>query len=506
MPMKTPRTTALVATLALAMWAAAVMLAQPAPQSVPLPPGHRRLLHDREAFQKLHFQVEGGSEAAAKAYYQDTVAKHLNFMTRDTIIGSSSTDLLAYFGYTNITPSELHRLSSDELMARGAAVDILATRYFAPKITEVSETPTAIPPGGFGWRKLVRFKARPQSAADTNGIESLLFLQNTFEATATGDPFDPKRNVSLFNQVILVRRGSVFSDTQHPLYFMTYGELVRVKTILVDNKTKKLPQPDLDANGQFVDAGILNDKLAATFDEKDRDPETNLGPNDYYVPDSCATCHGGAVDSAKVNFLDTDHWVDRVVPNYNLTDAKFSLEDFTELTKSQHRVLYDANGKDEGSPEHQKAFGVIRLLNDEAKAQNERVDPTGFQFAAASRWVDLHGPAKFGDKHAPPPERGIGTPTWDPGNESHRKLLYYLNRYCYRCHSSVAYNVFDFNAVRDIGAPFIRKRLLDLKNATRWMPQDRIFPGLQGTLGQPTGTATGDLKEFLDLLEALPPQ
>jgi hypothetical protein len=35
-------------------------------------------------------------------------------MTKDTILRSSSTDLLAYFGYTNITPSErtgCHRMN-----------------------------------------------------------------------------------------------------------------------------------------------------------------------------------------------------------------------------------------------------------------------------------------------------------------------------------------------------------------------------------------------------------
>ena len=70
----------------------------------------------------------------------------------------------------------------------------------------------------------------------------------------------------------------------------------------------------------------------------------------------------------KVSFLDTDHWVDRVVPNYNLGDPKFALEDFTELTKS--RTVSCTTPTVRTTHRTQKAFGVIRLLNDEAKAQN----------------------------------------------------------------------------------------------------------------------------------------
>jgi hypothetical protein len=47
----------------------------------------------------------------------------------------------------------------------------------------------------------------------------------------------------------------------------------------------------------------------------------------------------------------------------------------------------------------------------------------------------------------------------------------------------------------------IEARVTELQDATVWMPQDRMFPGLAQTEG--VATPTSDLKQFLDLLQQL---
>jgi hypothetical protein len=99
----------------------------------------------------------------------------------------------------------------------------------------------------------------------------------------------------------------------------------------------------------------------------------------------------------------------------------------------------------------------------------------------------------------PPYERGFGSTLWDSTSDRQRRLLYYLNRYCYRCHSSIKYNVFDRANVEARSStidPDIQTRVQEIADPNTWMPQDRPFPGLTA------GVPTGDLKEFLDLLNS----
>jgi hypothetical protein len=100
----------------------------------------------------------------------------------------------------------------------------------------------------------------------------------------------------------------------------------------------------------------------------------------------------------------------------------------------------------------------------------------------------------------PPHRRGFGPPPWDPANERDRILLYSLDRYCYRCHSSIKYHVFERQEVLNRKGD-IEARVTELQDATVWMPQDRMFPGLAQAEG--VATPTGDLKQFLELLEQL---
>lgn len=456
------------------------------PKPIPIPGDHDRLKERSKAFRLTGFRVESGREDSAKRYYREVVSPQLGFLTPETIEASSIKDLLEYFGYSDITAQDLHRQSSKELMALHEPGDILATRFFAPKITAVAAEPTQIPASGFGWRKLIRLKAKAGSRAADNGISMLFFLQSVFEKTVEGDPFAVDKNVSCFNQAMVVRTKPPFDDKdKHAVYFLTYGPLV--------------PAGGQCGGGDSQGGGRIIFSLIAAF--ADRDPETGLGPKDYWVPDSCLQCHGGSPALAKANYLDTDHWFDRVTPDYGLTDPKYKQEDFTALAGSTQGVLYDG-GKELNKPQFHSAFGVVRIINEEIRDQNRLLgeDAANFQLAAVNKWLSLHPPGAAGAVHVPPYKRSFGSPAWEADNESHRKLLYYFNRYCYRCHSSVEYNVFDLEAVKTLRG-LMRKMLLEIKDPRTWMPQDRIFPGLATSGG--VGVATEDLKEFLDLLGGL---
>jgi hypothetical protein len=460
--------------------------------SSPMPPDHIRFKENGRAFESPRFQVAGGNLEDAKNYYQTVLSPHLQFLTPETITNSTIKDLLEYFGYSDITAKDLHRLPSSELMKLHEPGDILATCFFAPKITQVEREAPQIPQSGFGWRKLIRFKARTASKAAENGIGALFFLQNIFEATIDGNPFDADKNFSKFNQAIVVRNKLV--DLKNAAYFLAYGPLV-----------KNDGERPIKFGNDFQDEGKIGFGLGATFDGRvpltDPDPETGVAAKDYFVPVACVECHGRDGRRGKVNFLDTDHWFDRVTPDYGLSDEKYKLEDFTALAASpKNGVLYDG-GQEVSKPEFQVAFGVIHSLNEEISNQNALFGETrNFQLAAVTKWLAIHPPGPAGTVHVPPYKRGLGTPTWEPDNESHRKLLYYFNRYCYRCHSSVLYNVFDLQGVNRFRG-LMSGKLLDISDPTNWMPQDRPFPGLVNDRGD--GAATGNLKEFLELLSAL---
>jgi hypothetical protein len=476
-----------------------------------LQPDHPRRHVTGDAFVRGTLHVAGGNEQSARKYYRDVVAPQMKFETTETIESSSIKNMLAYFGYADINARDLHQLSSDQLMALGSNGDILATAFFAPKISRVETPPSPNP--AFGWRKLIRFKAKAGSGADTNGMELLYFLQNVFEKSPTGNPLDADKNVSLFNQAIATRKvgSGPYSQSKRSLYFFAYGPLVQCDQAGTPKPCEGNEVP-IKVGGQFLDGGAIGFSLAATFDV--RNPETAAaGKAFYYVPRSCEDCHGKSIANGKVNYLDTDHWFDRVKPSFGLADGKFSQEDFTALSQLEalspprHGILYDG-GPDLATPQFKKAFEVIRRLNAEIKAQNSdaAVNPdvaadANFPLRAVTKWLELHDPAVAdASRHVPPYQRGFGPQPWDPASETDRMLLYYLDRYCYRCHSSIKYNVFERREVLKRKGD-IEARVTELQDATVWMPQDRMFPGLTQTEG--VATPTGDLEQFLDLLQQL---
>ncbi len=404
-----------------------------------------KLTNDGSAVREL--KVTPGTPQEADTYYTD-VRKNLTDFPTATLQESRIGDMLVYYGFPFLLAKDVEALDSAVLMdydkLRRAVTnpaefeaaykanplrpgELVSSRFFAPKIINVRDPQTAgVPKDGFGWRKVVRFRARDGSKARTAGLDSFFLL---FNFTTQVPKFPPAGTHAAQLQGILqpvYPTGGKHRD----LYFLVYEAL--------DSATP-------EKIGLF---------LKATFDL------AGVVPDDkYYVPRSCGQCHGTEVNdqkAAKVNYLDTDHWIDRTG------------DDFTKVAAAD--VLVD------GVPQ---AYTTFRLLNTEIEKQNTAVVGGGAQFAllATRKWLDLHKVGSADEtKHVPPLRRGFfetaGDPVWTDGAIPDKDLLPLLNRYCFRCHSSVRFHVFQKKVVLQKKGSIIGR--LQSTSSAR-MPQDRVL-------------------------------
>jgi hypothetical protein len=408
---------------------------------------------------KASFQeyIEQGTAAKAKAYYEE-IQKELGFpipRKKGAALEPTLDELLAYCGYGALRARDLERLPSDILMDFGklatavanpkefaaffkepiAAGDLLCARFLSPKSTDVNGP---VADREYTWRKMMRLRSRAGSEAAKRQIGSLFLLFNFAEKDLSKSPFGddaPKGQTvhSKTNQAILVRAAG--SPLKSSLYFFAFDSL--------EHEGRRM-----------------------TYITSSWDVPTVEGPNKYYVPNSCAACHGGR-DSARwmLNYVDTDHLFDRIA----------SGDDFEKVGLSKHGVLFDA-GKDQKAKQFVDAFRVIRQLNKEIHEQNRSVDAKAefFMTRAVANWLRLH---EVNHEHVPPFHRSIPGPhklAWNADNSTDRELLPLLNRFCFRCHTSVYYHVFDKEAVVDYVGE-IRDRLAATSGSYK-MPQDRKLP------------------------------
>jgi hypothetical protein len=168
---------------------------------------------------------------------------------------------------------------------------------------------------------------------------------------------------------------------------------------------------------------------------------------------------------AVLNYIDTDHLFDRV------RDEK---GDYNDLRRANLPLLYDAGTNDSRAEKFETAFDVIRRLNLEIRNQNEAIDRTGFPARAAKNWLDLHEKPyePIPTLHRALPTVGPKDRQWSADDHLDQKLLPLLNRYCFRCHSSVKYHVFDKEAVWQR----TRSGIVDEYVEDGTMPQDRKMP------------------------------
>jgi len=392
-------------------------------------------------------------ELRAKKYYAG-VDKELGFgiSSREKTLNS----LLEYCGYSGLSSNDLENLDSDVLMdpQRIAAEcsdperfaehlqdqplvlsDIISIRFFSPKTTDVSGNSH---PLKYSWRKLVRMRTRDHSFAKRIGVKNVYLLFNIYEPSLTDSPF----NTAADNVQVILTSGAKAKLTQ-TAYFML-----------------------------FDPPGMGGDRIsyAVTSWDANNDPTEGKVDSRYYVPGACAHCHGGLSRVRyRVNFLDTDHWLDRVQRG----------NDFEAVGNSPWPALFDA-GRDSRSQQFGRAFQAVRQANQEILEHNQEVDlaeeldEPSFQTRAAALWHSLHAES---DAHFPPEQRGIpsydGKIRWDPTNSVESELVNLLNRYCYRCHSSLMYNVFDKEAV------LMSSDVIEYFVEEKYMPQDRALSEAQ---------------------------
>ena len=382
--------------------------------------------------------VSHGKPEDATNYYRG-LAKDLAFSTPDNIFATTLDNVASYLGYDGITGADLQNLPPPTLMNpdlllapntltnRDAVIaslgpipirpdDILVSRFFAPKIMNINEPEEK---RKLGWRKLVRLRSRVGSSAQAHHIAYGIILFNFFtDRNAT--PFGPNDN-SLNTQAMLVTELTNVApagvEGLSTLYWLDYSNL--------------------------VDGGQLSLALNQTFDANNLPASAN-GVQPYYVPDGCVACHGSNDKAPLVNYLDTDHWFDRL-------DT-----DFRDVKAQNRPLLVDAQTNDTTALPYKVAFDVIRRFNAEADEQVRNAQTQLDEARASQKWLELN---KKSIEHFPPLARAIGPePRWSGQDTNEVKTLETLNQYCFRCHGTVKYSVFNKQALHD-RRPNARKRL-----------------------------------------------
>jgi hypothetical protein len=426
-------------------------------------------------------RVEQGAEAQALAYYL-RIGSVLGFNLFDKTQSTLDFLIQEYFGYRGLSAADLEVLNSSQLMPKNRAAfkdlagrvfdpavfasnlalkdfrqdRVIVSRFFAPKIVDFDK-----PVDGLfvaGWRKLVRLVPRPGSPADKADLKHGYILFNY--VSNDSDPFAARSGdnsivrFSKNNQVILTP--NVFKKCdQDSIYWLVYDSFEK-------NYEAKLA-------------------LNAAFDLD--------GPYDYFVPTSCAQCHGhdaergGPLQTAegkqiypygKVNFLDTDQWYDSLI------------FDFPQIATSSNDVLFDGD-KDHTSSQYIGAEAIVAKLNRVIQDQNVLAarEDNSFQVRAVQKWLSLHssrhGPQKLESRIL---QRQDGV-SWDSSNQENMETLRMLSRYCFRCHSSMFYNVFDKGGLLDEATtvPGFQRSILAatdyLPGPDPFMPQGRILEELE---------------------------
>src|SRR4029450_1367945 len=93
---------------------------------------------------------------------------------------------------------------------------------------------------------------------------------------------------------------------------------------------------------------------------------------------------------------------------------------------------------------------------------------------AVRKWLDLHKEGQpNANRHVPPLERGfadaVGERIWTTVGDPDEQLLPLMNQYCFRCHSSVRFHVFQKEEV-------IKRKARIIGRVTSGnMPQDRTL-------------------------------
>jgi hypothetical protein len=366
--------------------------------------------------------------------FQDAQGHGLTAVQLDSLPGTILNDVSKLNPQlTNFAPV----LQPDEMMVGS---------FFAPKICNVGSitgsngAPTT--PPTYGYRKAVLLQPRANSPAKIRNITGVWVLFNYFVLPGDIQVADLILTNSVNTQVMLTFDTKQQTPTTGP------------------NKSNTDAAYFLDFNAT-TNGAKLNDALNATFDSGD--PALPNGAQNYYVPDACAQCHGQNNSTAALNLMDTDHWFERV-----RTNAPAGT-DFAPIATCPNGVLLDG-GKDFTSPTFTNTFQTFLKLNQKIAAQNN-MSGARLQPASVQHWLDAH--ANNNLQPLTLSQRSLGSSnTWTVADEP---LLSHFDRYCYRCHNAIIYNVFNKAQViqRKSEIPDYLTAAWAAGNPDDAMPQDR---------------------------------
>lgn len=369
-----------------------------------------------------------------------------------TIANTTLTDLAAYMGYPTLTAEKLEfgdpgTLAADgkyppgTLMANGAKPgDVLVSRFFAPKIMNV-KFKEGDSDFRLGWRKLIRLKAQDKSAAQINHIASAVILFNTF--TIPGEQPYGRGNFSVNTQIMLLPEPAKIRPL--PPKSDKNANMDTVYWLDYQNATKDGP-------------GKLGYALNASFDANEL-PQGEKG-RDYFVPHGCVACHANNMQRSLLNYMDTDHWFDRLKT------------DFPKFRDTKTPLLFDAGTNDVTTERFRNAFQLIQTFNDEADKHAHLAQPKHDETLASAKWLELH---KTDPKPVPPVQRAIGpAPQWSAADQNDVAVLETMNQYCYRCHGTVKFSVFNKQATVERAANIVQR--LKTSEVGLKMPPDRELP------------------------------
>jgi hypothetical protein len=363
------------------------------------------------------FTVTQGTPGVAAKYYLEIAGEaHLGLTKPQHLSTMTLGNILEYLGWSKLRPKDLEDEPASFFDALGS--DAIATSWFSPKVSLAGD---AYQPKIYGWRKLIRLRARAGSQADKHEVDAGYVLFN-----ASAQKVNPPLLLRDYIQVMLTTRAT--TSGRYAAYWLVFRGRLQ--------------------------GWVITDHLRATFDGGDF--ATAVGPGrKFFVPESCAQCHGRDLASGLLNMLDTDHWLDRVQQG----------DDFTQIG-GVGKVLLDA-GNDPQSAQFRAAFDRIRTINHEIQAQNRLTGAPSFRTQALQQWLTLHS---TDSSHRRLEERAFstqpGAPTW---TQAERDVLKDLNRYCYRCHSTIRFSVFDRASIladKDTMADMV---------ASGCMPRDRVL-------------------------------
>jgi len=367
-----------------------------------------------------------GSKEEAEAYYS-RLKQTLGIDDHLALNG-----VLKYYGYAGLTANTIETQSSIDLMNSPlfGSGDILATVYFAPKVSDVA---FADKYASIGWRKLVRLKARAGSDAINKNLTAIYLLFNFFSKGSTEANKDPFSGRSSNIQAILVHSNGTADYMDFSGHDSLYARSLQ---------------------------------LNASFDASNPNQPNQGLKNSYYVPEACNMCHGCASNNQpELNFIDTDYLFDRVQPG----------NDFEDLRAGKYGVLTDGGkiqsdgGTEETTIPYTKAFNIIKSLNTEAMIQNATVDTSdkNLQYILSKNWLNRHVESST---YLHPVDRGLSSDSpWSSTNANDAALLDDLDRYCYRCHGTIRYSVYD--------RPFVKGKALYMESLLKShsMPKDRTL-------------------------------